>query len=103
MAAEKVRIVHPTTGHESEVSRSAFERRSSKLGWVLADSHPGEARFHNPGELTDTFSAPVTPGSADEREILVAEAEALGLKVHHRAKPETIRRQIDKRKAEAGL
>jgi hypothetical protein len=103
MATEKVRIVHSVTGHESEVSRGAFERRSSKLGWILADSRPGEARFHNPGELTDTFSAPVEPGSADEREILVAEAEALGLKVHHRAKPETIRRQIDKRKAEAGL
>jgi hypothetical protein len=103
MAADKVRIVHPETGAESEVSRSAFDRRSSKLGWVLADRPPGEVRFHNPSEITETSSAPVEPGSADEREILVAEAEALGLKVHHRAKPETIRRQIDKRKAEADL
>lgn len=100
MAGEKVRIVHPASGRESEVSRGAFERRSSKLGWVLADSRPGETRFHNPGELSDTFSAPVEPGSDDEREVLVAEAEALGLKVHHRAKPETIRRQIAKAKAD---
>jgi hypothetical protein len=100
MAGERVRIVHPATGHESEVSRGAFERRSSKLGWDLADSVPGEARFHNPRGLSDTFSAPVEPGSAGEREVLVAEAEALGLKVHHRAKPETIRRQIAKAKAD---
>lgn len=35
--SDKVRIVHPATGHVGEVSRGAFERRSRKLGWVLAD------------------------------------------------------------------
>lgn len=89
MAGERVHIVHPATGAESEVSRGAFDRRSSKLGWVLADSHPGEVRFDVPGN----------PGP-DDREALVAEAVALGLKVHHRAKPETIRRQIAKAKVD---
>lgn len=91
-----VRIHHPGhPGVESEVSLSAFEKRSSKLGWVPSDS-----------AMADDYATRETPESANpgepgmaHRETLVAEATALGLKVHHRAKDETIQRQIDDAKA----
>jgi hypothetical protein len=94
MPADKVRIHHPETGNVSAVSRSAFERRSRKLGWVLADEAPGDAHINREFPQLDN------PGHGGDRAALVAEASALGLKVHHRAKPETIRRQIEKAKAD---
>ncbi|HLU95324.1 MAG TPA: hypothetical protein VKZ89_00635 [Thermobifida alba] len=83
---DRVRIVHPGTGQVSEVSRRAFENRSRKLGWVLAD---GEEQRSDP---------PDEPAAAtgEERERLVEQAKSLGLRVHPRAKTETIRRKIDK-------
>lgn len=81
---DTVTIWHPNhPGVTSQVSRGSFERRSSKLGWLLAD---------------DAAPAPVV----DERERLLAEAAELGLRVHPKAKNETIARKIADARAALG-
>lgn len=65
-----VRIVHPASGTESVVSRSSFDRRSSRLGWVLAP------------EPTEPDPAPEPP--ADEEAELRAFLEGHGVVVDGR-------------------
>jgi hypothetical protein len=79
-----VRIEHPDyPGNIRQISREAFERRSRRLGWLLVDDEPGIAAVADLGDYSG------------EREALVAEARSRGLNPHHRAKAETIRRQIE--------
>jgi hypothetical protein len=83
-----VRIEHPDyPGNVRQVSREAYERRSRRLGWRLVDDEPAIAVVADLGDYSG------------EREVLVAEARALGLNPHHRAKAETIRRQIEEAEA----
>lgn len=84
-----VRIEHPDyPGNIRQISREAFERRSRRLGWRLVDDEPQIAAVADLGDY------------ADDRDALIAEARSLGLNPHHRAKPETIRRQIEEAKAD---
>lgn len=83
-----VRIEHPDyPGNVRQISREAFERRSRRLGWRLVDDEPQIAAVADLGDY------------AGDREALVAEARSLGLSPHHRAKAETIRRQIEELEA----
>lgn len=82
---ELVRIEHPDyPGNIREISRSAYQHRSRRLGWRLVDDEP---------------QGLAAVADLHDRDALVAEARSLGLKPHHLAKPETIRRQIEEAKA----
>jgi hypothetical protein len=56
--SDKVRIVHPNhPGHVGEVTRSAYERRSRKLGWVLVEDEPFDEETAAVNEVTTALTA----------------------------------------------
>ena len=84
--SDRVRIVHPSfPGKVAEVSVSAFERRSSGLGWVLADDQPVQApaapvyRVNRPDPGTDDTEPIASTDEIDVREALRTALSARGV------------------------
>jgi hypothetical protein len=79
-----VTMFHPPSQRTQRASRDAFDRVWSEEGWQLADQSDAAA------------------SADDEREQLLARAEALGIKVRANAKAETIAARIAEHLAEHG-
>jgi ABC-type branched-subunit amino acid transport system substrate-binding protein len=84
MGNNSVTIFHPPSQRTQRASRDAFDRVWSEDGWQLADQPDAAA------------------SADDEREELIARAEALGVKVRANAKAETIAARIAEHLAEHG-
>jgi hypothetical protein len=76
---KKITMFNAQSGVTQEASEDAYRRVYAGEGWELTDDP--------------------APSVDDELEAARAEAASLGLKVHHNAKVETIRKQIDDHKA----
>lgn len=66
MAAERVVMTHPETGHVCSVTREAFERAWSKNGWELVD----DADQVRKDELTELADEQGVDPSGTKTEIL---------------------------------
>lgn len=88
MGDTSVTMFHPPSERTQRASRDAFERVWAAEGWRLVDDEPD--------------GPPAPDGNELDREVLLAEAEALGIKVRANAKTETIAARIAEHRATAG-